>query len=491
MSPGKTLSRSRYFGSAIVCAYLIGAYGLAVVTPLVWNEEYPCLVDPTKCALDQIGDLRPLYALVNFIFFSLSNFFGNLFAYRAFGFLGFVLLHLLIFKSLKRMNQGRDTSAILFATMIASSLPSFMTMAFSPNIAIYSWSTCLAILAVNANLEGRNTSAVLLTTTSILFYPPSTFFAFSYLFMLHLLRSQFRLTKFAFNFICFSIIVISSSLLSLLVSNLVLALTNSMPKDRVGLLKVEQIDDKLLFFLTRLIPVSVRGPLIGSPSVHEALLTTSIILFLLLFFIFAFCEMQIKPTLELTIGLSVAFVASLTPFLVARPTEIDFRIVRNSSWLIWFSLLFLGFKFLRERALSSVKAFANLKLLSLLLIMFSLAVVNWRYEVYFHQPFVEKNMFIRSVLVECERKFGTDRNIVVVSKLGDFPRYQNIGVFSLVTDLSQKWVPEPNVFLLAKENRGLYSYPTDLSRENCFVDFNLYAPTKWAEMILIKHKSSS
>jgi hypothetical protein len=100
-------------------------------------------------------------------------------------------------------------------------------------------------------------------------------------------------------------------------------------------------------------------------------------------------------------------------------------------------------------------------------------------------------MFIYSVLDECDRKIVTDGKIVVVSKVNDFPRYQNIGIFSLVTDLSQKWVPVPNVLLLAKEHPGLYSISTNLSDENCIVDFNLYTPTKWAEWKLFKHKPSS
>ena len=482
----KTVTRSKYFGSALLCCYLIGAYGLAIITPLIWNEEYPCLMEPTKCALDQIGDLRPLYALVNFTFFSLSNASGNLYIYRAFGFIGFVLLHLLIFHSLRRVNQGKDTGAILFATMLTSSFPSLMTMAFSPNIAVYSWSTCLAIMAVNANLRRCNTYALLLATTSLLLYPPSTFFAFSYLFIVHLMEDKFEIIRFAKTFIQFLIIVIVSSVFTLIVASVVLAFGDWTPKDRVGLLSADQVDNRFLFFLTRFIPVSLRGPMIGSPTVFEALLTTSIVVLFLFFLIFSFGKMRLKPFLELTIAMFISFVASLTPFLLARPTEIDFRIIRNSTWLVWFSLLFLGFKFFRDYSSIST-VFAKISMiLSPLLVLSSLAMVNWRYQVYFHKPFVEKNIFILSSLDKCQRTFGSDGNFMIKLKTGDFPRYQNIGIFSLVTDLSQKWVPEPNVFVLAKQSGHFPSNSTDLTRENCLVDFNLYQPTKWANKILIK-----
>lgn len=466
----------------LLIVYLICAYGLAISTPLIWNEEYPCLWDPATCAIDQIRDLRPLYGLVNFLFFTLSNVVNSLLPYRLFGFLGFVILNVLILKSLSLTTSKKRMSSLVFATALTSTLPGFMTMAFSPNIAVYSWSSALAILSINLMARNQFWIASILMVTSLLLYPPSTFFVFSFLIVKHLSLESFLLRDYLREFILLFSNIVFSSVLAFIFSRLFLLLGNWTQKDRVSLINFESLDEKFVFVLTRYIPASLRGFALTSPEMIEALISSIFFTLILITLLARYVNWCLKEVSKILLAICLAFFTSLSPFILTSSNEIDFRIIRNSSWLIWFIILFFGHLLFSSLKINFYRPSIYIhRFITLIVVILSLLMVNWRYVVYFHLPFKEKSDFIITSLLACPKSLNLERDLLIKDKFKDYPRYKNIGVFSLVTDLSQDWVPEPNVQLLAKNKFNNDLQGSKNRNTSCVVDFNNYFPTKWAD----------
>ena len=120
-----------------------------------------------------------------------------------------------------------------------------------------------------------------------------------------------------------------------------------------------------------------------------------------------------------------------------------------------------------------------------LILVFALVAAteaNYRYFHFFKTPFDEKTRYIDDSLARCS--FSELKNGVVIRMpKQDFERYNNIGIYSLKTDLSQAWVPLANVTLLARK-KTLREVNVEFEslqalgglRTQCLVDLSRFKP---------------
>lgn len=468
---------------SVLIVGLFICYGYALLSKLEWNEEYACLVSPSSCAYDQIGDLRPIYGLTSYVFYSVSNFLNTISFYRLFGFLGFALLHLVIFRSLSNRTHPNSHNALVFAVLATSTMPSFMTMAISPNIAIYSWSSLAAIVATNYILDNKKQFLIyVLLVLSLLSYPPSTYFAFTYFAVNKIVGGIQNLRSMIISLLRIIRFVFLSTMIALIIAVLILCIFDLPRKSRVSLIQWHEWDEKVSFVMTRFVPTSFRGFQISSPSFSEALFSllvgTSVLLISLLYL----SQRNVEIFMFYTLFLTCCCFISLTPFILSSGNEIDFRMVRNSSWAIWFILLFAFANFLVSKSvIYSPSALLTCYALLLTLLLGLFTINNWRYFVYFKLPYDEKTLFIETQLIECYDSKLKNLASPIGFDLPAYARYSNIGIFSLVTDLSQSWVPEANVKLVKRRITQSRLDIRNNKLKSCNVDLSKFQPSRFAD----------
>lgn len=456
-----------------------------VFPKLVWNEEYVGLTMLEDYIPYQYGDGRPIYALTTQFFFNIIHTSGQMWIYRLFSLVGFLWLTLYLFHKMRTIRNGFDLPLISLI-LLANSLPAFQTMVHTGNSGIYSWASLLACFAIDL-FRQKNTKKKICSITicviGFLAYPPSVFFIFSYVFAQLLLSKEISPKIYFKNFLQSVILIVTSGIVSyFLAFEIILKLTRYPKSDRTGFLDISDVGEKIIFVLTRFIPTSLRMFLLNSPSKYEAIASSIIVTVILGFLLLVYFDRNIKNTCWVAIFFLVYAFASISFFLITRENEIDFRQVRCSSWLVTFALFFLIINFLANTKLMQHAYFLRLlfttKIVSMLLVLFSIIIVNVRYEIFFKTPYDTKTSFIISEIRECSRD-QVKAGVQIVLPENGFPRYANIGIYSWKTDLSASWVPLPNVILILRE-LNLSSHFIKITQEKelqpyyCAVSFKKY-----------------
>lgn len=460
--------------------FLFSAYGVGIFPSLIWNEEYPGLLDPYSYSLDQFRDGRPIYGFTTLTFLGIAKYTGMLWPYRLFGFVGLSFLVVYVVRAVYKSNfENRDELAA--ASLIAFTLPAFQTLVNSGNVAIYSWASLFSCIAFTSQRQRKYYQSLFFASASILMYPVSTLFIFSFGFLITYLSTKREIKDFLNELFRVILLLVLSGLLSAMIAfGFLEFLFNLAPKSRVGVVHPSEFLTNLVFFMTRFVPTNAGLFFYGSYSILSALLVTFVFLVLISLF-WQFTKKAFKKELTTFIFLFVYAFFACSISLFAKTREIDVRFIRNSSWLLCVFFIFKFFTFVKSMKFAKNRP----EIVHTLILVFALVAAteaNYRYFHFFKTPFDEKTRYIDDSLARCS--FSELKNGVVIRMpKQDFERYNNIGIYSLKTDLSQAWVPLANVTLLARK-KTLREVSVEFEslqalgglRTQCLVDLSRFKP---------------
>jgi hypothetical protein len=460
--------------------FLVFAYGIGIFPSLIWNEEYPGILDPYTYSLDQFRDGRPIYGITTQIFIGIAQLTGLLWPYRLFGFIGFICWALYIGRTIHR-TDFENKAEITFASLIAFTLPAFQTLLNSGNLAIYSWSSLFACMAYTHLSHKRYAQALILVVVSLLMYPVSTLFIFSFAFLSIYLSKKRSNLDFILGIKKLLLLLLTGGVFSSLIAFAILKYVFGIPPtSRVGVVSLSEFLPNLEFFVTRFVPTNASLFIYSSHSTQSAVLVTLVfILLITLMWRTKFTHPERDLSSLFFLFIYAFFACSISLF--AKSREIDVRFIRNSTWLL---CIFLVYKFLvalkywglGNRILKVTPA------AMVILALFAITESNYRYFYFFKTPYDQKTAYINKELNQC-RSEQIANGVNVRMPIEDFPRHNNIGTYSLKTDLSQGWVPLANIKLLAKAKAGIdivVNFEGDFSEKNtnrkCLVDLSKYRP---------------
>ena len=471
-------SVQNYLGLSLV--FLFFAYGVGIFPSFIWNEEYPGIIDPYSYSLDQFSDGRPIYGLTTQVFMGIAQLTGLLWPYRIFGFIGFICWVLYVSRTIYK-TEFENKTEVVFASLIAFTLPAFQTLVNSGNAAIYSWSSLFACIAYIHLSQKRYARALILIVVSLLMYPVSTLFIFSFAFLnIYLSKTRTKL-DFISGIQKLLLLLLAGGMISSLIAFVILKFLFRLPSSpRVGFVGLSDFSINLVFFMTRFVPTNASLFIYSSHSAQSAAFVTVIFLALItLLWRTKYTQPENDLSSLIFLFLYAFFACSISLF--AKDREIDVRFIRNSTWLLCIFLVYKFLVFLKNWGLGN-RIQKVTPVAMIIISLFAIAESNYRYFYFFKIPYDSKTAYINGELNQCSLE-QIANGVNIRMPLRDFPRHNNIGTYSLKTDLSQDWVPLPNVTLLAESKTGIdvvANFEQDPSEENadrkCLVDLSMYNP---------------
>jgi hypothetical protein len=280
-------------------------------------------------------------------------------------------------------------------------------------------------------------------------YPPSTFFTFSFLFLIAWYK-RYKLFEIIYEFRKLVVLFIIGCSTGLAGSMALMHIYEVDRNSRVGVVTLHELPAKVIWAITRPVVVGFRPFMIDSPSAMFALCSSLPFIFLYLVSIYSQGRALGESFLKRATALSAILFLSLTPLLIVRDNQFEFRTIAGFSWgILILCLIYLqGTKLLSNFKFS--KFLANLSILLMTLVgIFS---INTNYVGLFKDPYVVKNQFLESEILRCKQDPNAS-SILLLDALEPYPSRNRLGVYSTVTDLAHSWVIQPNMKILLEKHK--------------------------------------
>ncbi len=456
------LSVGKYRLSAAL--YLLLVYALGVFSRSAWSDDYPAILDPEAVGLHAIKDGRLIHGWSIDFFFSNFNTVQSLTFIRMFGLAGLILLNDML---IRKFLSVQSSSAVVVASTVAFTLPSFQFSAHWAGAFGFGWTAYLAILGFmlfNENTGPKKSFGYLVFLLSLFAYPLMSFFIFPFIYTVWLIRGApikglFKDTVMAIY------LFVSGALISFVLTAIYLNIKGLAFNDRVALVAISDIPSKIVFFFTRPFALTYRPFLIDSPSLSNLLLTLTVFSCFLIF-LFWWKWKSFRAVIAHILTLNLFFIASLLPLLVTSDNQIEMRLVSANTWLFCFVLIYLflrlqatiGEKVVFFRSKSQVITISFLLLLGFL-------TTNLNFLRLYHEPFQDKQKFFQSQFSSCtpaQIKSG----VVILKRTLPWPSKDLIGAYSQSTDLESDWVPVSAVIQYLRDSNIKTSYAPLLVESN-------------------------
>ncbi len=457
--------------------YLFCVYSKGVFTRSAWLDDWGSLIDPDQTVLHIIRDGRPVLALFFKLLFGTFGSLDSIFAIRLFGLIGLLLLCDLVLKTLLKLNP---TPVIVLITIISFTIAPFQFSAHMANAFCFSWASYLSIqgyLNFRKSKLGPKVLGLTLMVLSLAIYPLMSFFVmvfvyFSWLISESSIRILLKQLLDAIGllfvaFVCLFIILM-----------IYMSVANFTFNDRVQFVSINNLAEKIGWFVSRPLLLSYRPYLVSSPSVREAIIQAIIIIASLLL-IFRLYFGAFGRTLQQFLLFNLIMAASMAPLLLSAQNQIEIYFTLSAAWLFVVTFLYLSITVLaaRVRLPKSVLAIM-MNIFGALLLVFGFYTINDRY-INFIQPIHSSTRsFILSELEDCTASQRA-KDVIIIPRESSWPVLKNLGVLSQPSDLQSVWVPVSVVKLIAKD-----LYPKEIMKidvrwgtkndSGCKVDLNDY-----------------
>ena len=135
------LSTGKY--RLIAAFYLFLVYAFGVFSKSAWSDDYSAILDPGAVGLHAIKDGRLLHGASIDFFYSHFTTVQSLTFIRMFGLAGLILLNDML---IRKFLSVQSSSAVVVASTVAFTLPSFQFSAHWAGAFGFSWTAYLAIL---------------------------------------------------------------------------------------------------------------------------------------------------------------------------------------------------------------------------------------------------------------------------------------------------------------------------------------------------------
>lgn len=448
---------NRISGLVIIVSFFL-IYREAFLNVYAWSDDYPTFINPQDHALHALRDLRPLHSLLLLAWSPMESV-SQLSIIRIISIVAVSISSLLTWKIL---NKVEPNTSNLWAPLIAFSTPATSSLVFfatSYGVLIAQAVALLGGIAISQRDRYAKVFGVFLLSASILIYPLSAVLPIA-LGLVMLLESPKaflsnlqKLSGHGFSFV-------AAALVAFAVSYLALKFFSSEPENqRVGIVKLANLKETTLFFVTRTVPQGFRIFWFDRPS--NLLVFVQILLVLCLIFVSFFLNQRsLKLSLMSSLLLICCVVCVLSPMFFFAYNQVEPRLFVSSTFLIilviyrnyakFFSTkhnLLLKKRNSTLRRTSSKTLYSSVILLSLLMTnqMFSQGV----------RPIIENtSVFLQESLDNCVTNNQVE-DFIVEERTRDWPSRSYLGMFSQVSDLASGWVPEYALRIKVLEEIGL------------------------------------
>ena len=469
------LSTGKY--RLIAAFYLFLVYAFGVFSKSAWSDDYSAILDPGAVGLHAIKDGRLLHGASIDFFYSHFTTVQSLTFIRMFGLAGLILLNDML---IRKFLSVQSSSAVVVASTVAFTLPSFQFSAHWAGAFGFSWTAYLAILGFtlfNENTGLKKSFGYLVFVLSLFAYPLMSFFIFPFIYAVWLIRGAPIKALFRDTMVAIFLFV-SGAVISFVLTAIYLNVKGLAFNDRVALVAIGDIPSKIVFFFTRPFALTYRPFLIDSPTLSNLLLT--LILFSS-FLIFLFWQKwkSFKAVFIHTLTLNLFFIASLLPLLVTSDNQIEMRLVSANTWLFCFVLvfLFLGLQTTIGEKVDFFKSKSQVITISFLLLL-GFLTINHNFWQLYHEPFQDKQRFFREQFSACTDT-QIQSGVEIIRRTLPWPHKNLIGAYSQSTDLESEWVPVSAVIQYLKDTNTKIVTPPILVEANtnpgaCVVSLDEY-----------------
>jgi hypothetical protein len=453
---------------------------LLIYLPLIFKEqlfsdEYDLLGSGNGLAEHIRRDGRPLGALIYKAMALIVDSPSDIFILRLISLISALSLIKLFSIRILVLEKGKKQQLVVIASMF---LPSFVLYIFWGMLSYFIFAAAISYFAWefwNSTKNRRRFVAVLLQTSVILIYPPSAFttFALVGVIAIYVNESSKSAIRRIATWLIFNLISGAIAVLTVLIDS---KYNEYSLNSRVKFVSVHDLPGKILWLFSRPILISTRTFDVRSPHILEAALTFA--LFALVIIVgLKIRYRDTKLVLEKITFFLIAILLSLTPIALSSDNQFDYRLILGPS--ISFFVVF-GFCMIEITERIFQKSSLSCLLLVILIAIGIFSMYSHSSKL-FVEPYKIKEVLIRDSLRTC---FGANQNplsISIVWEADIFDQRQNLGLFSMKTDLASSWVPVPSFQLVMKEN-DLPKIPivivgskSKISPNSCRVDLTSYA----------------
>jgi hypothetical protein len=429
------------------CGYLIGgiAYLSVITQEQIFSDEYDLLGSGEGLSNHIRRDGRPAGAILYRGIAHFVNSPSDVFYLRLVSLLASILLLVLISREI---SQAYDNPLFKAFISVGIFLPVFVLYITWGMLSYFMVASVISFVAFKLWVTSNRKSKVvafLLQIFVILIYPPSAFTSFALMGTIALISNGPVLNevKMAWNWMVLNFTAgLSAVAIVFLDSNIRGYSMNS----RVSILNPADVLEKAAWLFSRPIIISTRFFDIRSPDSSSAFIT--FLLFVLVFLLGLNLRHKSKRIFLYRLILFTGFIMlSLTPIAVSADNQFDYRLILGASISVYitfaFSILQIAEKYSKTIAPSLV----------LLIITFivGLGSMYSHSTKLFTAPYIAKQQLIDNSLNECFLKNPQTSNILLIKEESEYAQRQNLGLFSMRTDMASEWVPIPSFKLVLKQ----------------------------------------
>lgn len=428
---------------------LIAAYSYGVFRESLWSDDYTTLINKDAMADLQMSDGRILAALIIPQSFALIGEPNNTWVLRFIALIGLIVLYLQTTKQIKLEKNQRLTLTLI---AVGFCTPGFQMYTHWATTWSYLWVSVAGVFGFNFWRRETPISkliGVIFLASALLIYPPAALFFFALIVVSNIinLNPVMRIIKELVSGVKY--LFVSGSIAAVVVV-LTLNFLGVQKTERLRLVHLSEVIEKLFWFLTRPIVAGLRPFLIDSPEPIFVALTT-LPTFTILLFGIKQQSRKLKESFALRfVTFVVACCMPMIPILISPENQIEFRLIFSYGWIIATLAIYFVAIQVKQVLLETGRTTANLRsfAVSLLgvIVFFAILNVNQRYSNLFGNSYQEKNRFLTESIKECQANRPIE-TIRLLAPVDDFPLKKNIGVYSMETDLYGPWVSIPNLQL--------------------------------------------
>jgi hypothetical protein len=475
--------RARVQRNWVGISILFLAYAQGVFKESLWSDDYATLVNREAMADLQMSDGRLLGALIIPQSFRLIGEPSNIWILRSLGLLGLIILY---FQTIRQIKNDKSQEIALISVAIAFCTPGFQMYVHWATTWPYLWASIAGVFGFHCwkhDSKQKKFIGVFLLVIAIMTYPPAALFYFA-LSLVSQIINEVPTKLIVKDLISGIKLLFTSGVTAAFITLITLDALNIQRTERVRFINNSEILEKLFWFLTRPIVTGLRPFFIDSPEAYWAGLSILPAAVIILLGIKTQARNLNESFLNRFVIFSISVCMPLIPILISPENQIEFRFILFYSWTI--AVLSIYFLIVKLKQMIIIKGWKDDCIRAftwILLSLFALAAavnVNLRYDELFGNSYKKKNTFLNKSIQSCVEQ-DTIRSVSLMAPAGDFPRKNNLGVYSLQTDLYGPWVSIPNLRLVLNgknldvpityyEERTSLSGMSDSRFKDCLID---------------------
>lgn len=426
--------------------YLIGILGYfyVITQEQIFSDEYDLLGSGEDLSKHLMKDGRPIGALFYKGMAFLVDSPGDIFVLRLFGLAASLILLIMISREISKV-YADDFLSLLISTALF--LPVFVLyiswglLSMSMIASLVSFVSYKQWVSPSRRLK---VIALLLQILVLLVYPPSAFSPFAFMGVIWLI-SKAPLVSEIRKMCDWIVLNLFAGLSSILIVFFDSKLRGYTLNSRVQFLNLSDVLEKISWLISRPLIISTRFFDIRSPNTVAALVA---FLFFLIVFYLGFNRYHInKRHLLSRVGLFIASLfLSLSPIALSADNQFDYRLILGSSVSLYIAFVFATLQIIK-RSFESVIP---------IIFAFILLVIVGGVTMYSHStklfidPYVLKQQIIYRTINDCFKNNNQITRIVLNDRESIYPFRENLGLFSMRTDMASDWVPIPSFKLVLK-----------------------------------------